>query len=316
MIPTYNLSEYVGATLESVLAQDPGPEWMQIEVVDDASSHDNPESVVREIGRGRVGFHRNPYNLGQVGNFNGCIRRAQGEFVHILHGDDCVLPGFYERARRAVMAHPEIGAWICRVNYIDESGRWIGQSELEADRPGILGADFRDRAFVDQRIQFVGIMVKKLVYQQLGGFRSELKLCLDWDMWRRIVLAHPVYYDPEPLACYRSHPRSAYARALKSGEQLSEERRSIRMALDYLAPTDVNRLRRAAFRMTAIRAIRMARREAGLGDRGSSIRLLRDALRCSMAPGVVARVLKTLPQVLWQTLAFALLYGEAALALS
>src|SRR5262249_25879520 len=109
----------------------------------------------------------------------------------------------------------------------------------------------------------------------------------------------PVYYDPEPLACYRSHPHSTYARALKSGEQIAEERESIRMALAYVPWKDANRLNRAAHRMTAIRAIRMARREAVLGDRDSSIRLLRDALRCSRAPGVVARVLKTLPQVLW-----------------
>jgi GT2 family glycosyltransferase len=56
MIPTYNCANYLAQTLESVLAQDPGPERMQIEVIDDCSTKDDPEAVVREIGKGRVSF--------------------------------------------------------------------------------------------------------------------------------------------------------------------------------------------------------------------------------------------------------------------
>ena len=50
MIPTYHCARYLGETLRSVLAQDPGPDAMQIEVVDDHSTQDDPERVVREVG--------------------------------------------------------------------------------------------------------------------------------------------------------------------------------------------------------------------------------------------------------------------------
>ena len=56
MIPTYNCVNYLRETLASVLAQDPGPEIMQIEVVDDHSTKDDPAAVVEELGCGRVGF--------------------------------------------------------------------------------------------------------------------------------------------------------------------------------------------------------------------------------------------------------------------
>jgi glycosyltransferase involved in cell wall biosynthesis len=45
MIPTHNCARYLRETLTSVLAQDPGPDVMQIEVVDDHSTKDDPEQV-------------------------------------------------------------------------------------------------------------------------------------------------------------------------------------------------------------------------------------------------------------------------------
>ena len=47
MIPTYNCARYLEAALRSVLAQDPGREAMQIEVVDDHSPDDDPQEWLR-----------------------------------------------------------------------------------------------------------------------------------------------------------------------------------------------------------------------------------------------------------------------------
>src|SRR5215208_3279685 len=88
MITTYHCADYLRESLGSVLAQDPGPHLMQIEVVDDHSTNDDPEGVVREVGGGRVSFFRQPENVGHSRNFAACLERARGELVHLLHGDD------------------------------------------------------------------------------------------------------------------------------------------------------------------------------------------------------------------------------------
>ena len=70
MIPTYNCAEYLGSDAAERVGQDLGPDLMQIEVVDDCSNKDDPEAVVKSVGRGRVEFHRKPKNAGAIANFN------------------------------------------------------------------------------------------------------------------------------------------------------------------------------------------------------------------------------------------------------
>ena len=84
MIPTYNCAEYLRETLASVLVQDPGAEIMQIEVIDDHSTQDNPAAIVEELGRGRVGFYQQPQNVGHIKKFSdlfGAIARQTGAFT-------------------------------------------------------------------------------------------------------------------------------------------------------------------------------------------------------------------------------------------
>src|SRR5687768_11687461 len=73
MIPTHDCAEYLRRTLASVLAQAPAAAEMQIEVVDDCSTRDDPEAVVSAVGGGRVTFHRHPQNAGAIANFNSCL---------------------------------------------------------------------------------------------------------------------------------------------------------------------------------------------------------------------------------------------------
>ncbi|HKU97895.1 MAG TPA: glycosyltransferase [Vineibacter sp.] len=290
MIPIYNCPEdYLRETLESVLCQDPGAEEMQIEVVDNCSTTGDPEALVRELGGGRVRFYRQPANLGIVENFNTCIRRAQGHWVHILHGDDTVRPGFYARARQGIAANPDVGAALCRIIYTNEHSQWTGITDAEARTPGVLGEDFAARQMVDQLIQFVAFAVHRSTYEELGGFRASLAHCLDWDMWKRIALHKRIFYEPEPLACYRLHAAADSSRLMRTGENVADERRSIDISCASLPPDQGRRIRYAARKAAAVRALRRAQRLWRNGDRATAWRQLTEALRCSRALPVLAR---------------------------
>jgi glycosyltransferase involved in cell wall biosynthesis len=114
MIPTYNASGLLKKILRSVLDQDPGPGQMQIAVVDDCSPSGVAAQIVDRVAPGRVEFHRQPSNVGLAANWNGCIERARGHWIHLLHQDDVVLARFYERLGRAGRECPDAGAAFCR----------------------------------------------------------------------------------------------------------------------------------------------------------------------------------------------------------
>jgi len=192
MIPAFQAGDFLKDTLRSVLEQDPGAERMQIEVVDDSSSERNVKSLVEAAGGTRVGFHRNERNLGLAGNWNECIRRARGEVVHLLHQDDLVSPGFYERLEKGLERAGEAGAAFCRYGFADPNGARTWEAPREREEPGLL-EDWLDVISVKCRIQCAAIVVRRSIYEQLGGYHPDLLYALDWEMWVRIA-AHAAFW--------------------------------------------------------------------------------------------------------------------------
>ena len=286
MIPAHDCATYLRETLASVLAQDPGPDRMQIEVVDDASS-DDPRRVVDELGRGRVDFFRQPRNVGHVANFNTCLERSRGRLVHLLHGDDCVRDGFYVAMERLLERETEAGAAFCRYIAIDSAGAWGNVAPLEQPDAGVIPA-WLERIAVGQRLQTPCMVVRREVYERLGGFDPRpRRLGEDWEMWVRIAAHYPVAYLPEPLALYRVHSLSLSGGVLRTGENVRDLRRVIEINREHLPPARADTLTRRALRETATTCLRRARRALGTGDTATARAQVREALR--LVPSLIRR---------------------------
>src|SRR5687768_15051530 len=257
MIPTYNCANYLRDTLTNVLAQDPGAEMMHIEVIDDYSTKDNPKAVVAELGQGRVGFYQHPKNVGVPKNFDTCLQRSRGHLVHILHGDDFVLDGFYNKIQQAFALQPDLGAAFCRQIFINEEGRQIDISDLEQNESGIL-SNWLERLASEQRIMTPSIVVKREAYEKLGGFDNRLRCSEDWEMWVRIAANYPIWYEVEPLAAYRMHTNSNTGRHISSGEDMRYTREAISIFKSYLPESIAERVSKRARETYAFSALNMA----------------------------------------------------------
>lgn len=293
MIPTYNCTNYLRQTLESVLVQDPGPDIMQIEVVDDCSDLDDPEEMVQEIGQGRVKFYRQPRNLGYLKNFETCLQRSRGKLIHLLHGDDCVLTGFYNKMQAAFEERSEIGAAFCRHIYIDEEGHWQAVSPLEASQSGVL-SNWLERIASQNLIQPPSLVVKREVYEKLGGF--DQRICCaseDWEMAARIAAYYPVWYEVEPLAAYRVQTQSLTNRCIQTGKNVKDYRRVINIIREHLPVEDADKISRASSEYNALCVINnIVNKLLESGEIRLALLQLQESLRCSSSPKVIRLSLK------------------------
>jgi glycosyltransferase involved in cell wall biosynthesis len=289
MIPTYHCARFLRQTLESVLAQDPGPDMMQIEVVDDGSTLDDPATVVSEVGQGRVAFYRQPENVGHTKNFETCLRRARGKVVHLLHGDDYVRDDFYLKLQQAFESQAEIGAAFCRQIFIDDAGNWEAYSPLEQSESGILNNGL-ERLALEQRIMTPSVVVRRDVYERLGGFDSRLICSEDWEMWVRIAAKYPVWYQTEPLAVYRMHSASNTGRHVRNGDDIRYTRMAIEIFKSYLPEDKADRLSKMARETYALSALDTAYSMFLKRDHSAMLAQIREAIYLSHSPKVIQRM--------------------------
>lgn len=273
MIPTYNCANYLRQTLESVLANDPGPEEMQIEVVDDCSI-DDPERVVWEIGQGRISFHRQPYNVGATANFNTCIQRSQGQLVHILHGDDYVLPEFYQQILLG-MKWDNVGAAFCRCHFVDENDHRTSTQKIITPVKGVL-ENWMTKIGEKNLVLCPSIVVKRVAYEQLGGYNLELIHAADWEMWRRLSTRFDCWYEPEPLICYRVHSKSDTSKLIRSGRNVADTRKSIQISSQYLNPE----ITKNALKNYSLSGLRLAQHFAEDGDLAAVVNQIKESIQC------------------------------------
>jgi glycosyltransferase involved in cell wall biosynthesis len=296
MIPAYNpKAEYLEATLRSVLAQDPGGSQMQIEVLDDCSPAGPPDELVRRVAGGRVAVHREPRNLGLAGIWDRCVERARGQWVHVLHQDDIVKPGFYEKLAPGMESSARPGLAFCRQIFIDGEGREGRMSDLEMPVAGCL-PDALLRLAQGQAVQMPSAIVRRSVYQAVGKLRADLCFTLDWEMWCRIARQFPVWYEPEPLACYRVHGGAETSRLTLSGRDVEDVRKCIGIVSGYVPdPVARAKIRRHALRRAAGFAISNAESLARSGNRAAAWRQMSGALHCDCSPRVWKHVLALAP---------------------
>jgi GT2 family glycosyltransferase len=271
MIPTYEADDLLEETLRHLLAQDPGPAEMQIEVVDDGSVRADPEAVVARVGNGRVGFFRHEANAGAPRTFNTCVERAVGTWVHLLHGDDVVLPDFYAAYRAHIESHPCAMA-IAQSFTVDEHDELLGVSPRLPQADGYL-LHPPEVIAVHHPVHTVAVVARRDAFEQAGGFRPGLVHANDWDMWTRLARCGRVACVPGAHAGYRNHPESDSLRLQRSMRYVTDPLDALEvLASQFDDPQIQGQLRETAHRRLSEQALGVARVAAARGARRDAVR--------------------------------------------
>lgn len=138
LVTNYNYGRYVGAAIQSVLAQT--YTHFEIVICDDGSTDDSCEVIESCCKRDpRIRLIRQP-NGGQGAALNSVFSAAKGDVIVLLDGDDMALEPRLELIVQAFRQHPEAGMVTHALKILDPQGQQRGRDPEEPLDEGWLAA--------------------------------------------------------------------------------------------------------------------------------------------------------------------------------
>jgi glycosyltransferase involved in cell wall biosynthesis len=214
VIPVYNRVTLLPRAVESVLHQRVPDTWaLELVIVDDDSSDGSGEYAsalaardprVTAVRIRRSGFPGAVRNRG--------VEIASGEIVAFLDSDDLWLPGKVERQLPLHdLSAPE--ATRCRLSHTRErwnrDGRIVSQGSQRHRRDGDIFHDALWKCIIGPST----VMVDREFFLKHGGFREDLEVAEDYELWLRLLCHTDVAYVDQECTEKRAGP----------WEQLSEK---------------------------------------------------------------------------------------------
>lgn len=202
IIPTYNRTDYLNLTIQSVVNQT--YQNFEIIVVDDGTPNTNNEVLCKKFDKVEYikiensGGPAKPRNIG--------ILVAKGKYIAFVDDDDLWLPTKLEKQIAILEINPDFGLVHSCCELIDEKG--IKKNEI-IGRPGTLNIKHGDvsmRMMGNWTLMMPTPLVRKTVIEIVGGFNENIAgTYADVEYWSRCSFVTKFFYMNEPLVKYRVH---------------------------------------------------------------------------------------------------------------
>ncbi len=177
---------------------------MELIVVDDGSTDGTQEFCAEQLRERPDTFrYLNIPHSGRPGKArNTGARQARGEYLAFLDSDDLWKPEKLARQIAFFEEHPELR--ICHTREIWQRGQKIvSQARQRHRRSGDIFPDALKKCIIGPSTA----MMRRKLFEEFGGFREDLEIAEDYELWLRITVKYPVGYIDEPLVIKRGgHP--------------------------------------------------------------------------------------------------------------
>lgn len=201
IIPTRNRAQALERTLASVSVSIEG-----VFVVDDCSSASALEEVAHVCQQDtRVQLLNNGVRQGASFCRNLGAAQAQSEWLLFLDDDDQLCEGYLDSLLPLLEKHPEVQAWIPDV----QGGRTRVQSLVP-----LSDAQIRNRVGGCS-----GFLIRKALFEAVGGFDDGFPSMQDWDLWLRLIERNSLHYSGMTGVVYDSSSNQKITHNLKSKYQ-------------------------------------------------------------------------------------------------
>jgi glycosyltransferase involved in cell wall biosynthesis len=210
VMPAFNVAPYIGAAIDSVLAQT--FDDFELIVVDDGAT-DESAAIAQEKAAGDPRIHVvRQKNRGLSAARNTALRLSAGDVIAILDSDDLWAPDYLEAQMAILDAHPEVD--IVTSNAFLLGSRLHGQPA----RPCPDNRPLPDLTSIlqDETAVFIMSVFRRRVYETIGGFDESMRSNEDYDYWLRAAAAGFRFArNDKPLGQYRRRDDSLSASELR-----------------------------------------------------------------------------------------------------
>lgn len=250
-VPTYNRARWLKSSLDSILSQT----YTDFElVVVDNCSEDDTETVVRSLLDPRVRYVRSPNHLDKIENFNRAIQEARCSWIALYHDDDFYHPDILRRSVEILQNNPRVGVVCAAVHSVDPvNPDRILATHIESWPEVMPGGKISKILAVrwDSLIAAPTALVRRSVYENMGGWRSEYGDPADRELWLRVFTNWDLGYIREPMASLRARVDHGGVNARRIWENLQSQ---VRIQEFYIGVAFRNSFGRCVFERCRLRA--------------------------------------------------------------
>ena len=193
-VPSFNHGRFLDAALASIFSQD-----LPVEVfVLDGGSTDNSLEIIR-AWEPRLAGWRSHADGGQAAAINEGIALGQAPYVCWLNSDDWFLPGGLAKLLTNLEQHPEAPMAYGRTSNCDDATGRMSKAFVRPFSEWLMA----QACIISQP----GTLIRRSVWEALGGVDPGLHMAMDYDLWWRIYrrFGLPLLVD-EYVAVNREHP--------------------------------------------------------------------------------------------------------------
>lgn len=206
IIPLYNKALYIENAILSVLSQT--FQAFELIIVDDGSKDNSSKIVVelitqqnKDVKEKIIFVKKENEGVSATRNFGICL--TKWDYIAFLDADDWWAPDYLQSMKSLIEEYPDAGIYGSSYFKV-KNNQYI---------PGVIGVE---PGFNDGLINYFKVysktlwmplwtgatIIKKDIFDKLGGFNPRLKLGEDFDLWVRVAARYPVAFLNKPLAYY------------------------------------------------------------------------------------------------------------------
>lgn len=224
IIPTYNRASFLSTAIESVLTQ--SNHNIEVIVVDDGSTDHTKELMAKYAPRVRYIFQE---NRGCAAARNFGARITSSEYIVFLDSDDLLAPDKLAIQSTLLDKIPEAGfVYSDSIEFRIDNGKvmYYLQPAVARNNPDT----FLMKHFLSLGVRPGSLMVRRALFESVGGFEERMRYNEDSDFIQRLALkSRPIFSDyPSIVQRHHSSNKSKnrleiYEAVLFSCEKLLED---------------------------------------------------------------------------------------------